>query len=147
MSENSKQIASFIALTVAISAPMAIAQETYTENLMADASVMINHDTVTVSPVMRYAGPEYFGFGPTTIREVTTPVVLPKADIPPVQDTAQYMQVQSNILNNTNASTQINTKADVNTVNINNVQTNSNFINTEYGSVKVLDAGGHFIFK
>ena len=147
MSEKGKQIASFIALTVAISAPSVIAQDIdNTGDLVADAAVMIQKPEPVAYPVMRYAGPEYFGFGGGTVNAVK-PVPIQQLPIPQVQDTAQYMQLQNNAINNANSNTQINTNTNINTVNINNVKPNTNFVNTEYGSVKVLDSAGHYIFK
>ena len=143
MSENGKQIASFIALTVAIAAPIAMAQDTYSDELLADASVMIQRPEIVNPTVARYAGPEYFGFG-GPVKAIDT---LPNPQIPKIQDTAQYMQVQSNVLKDVNTNTQINANSDGNMVNINNVKQDTNFINTEYGSVKVLDPTGHYIFK
>ena len=67
--------------------------------------------------------------------------------MPPVQDTAQYMQVQSSVLNDANANTKIDANTKLDTVNINNIKSNSNFINTEYGSVRVIEPSGHYIFK
>ena len=152
MSENlelsGKQIASFIVLSLAISTPIAMAQDNVcNEELLADASVMIQQPQpihVVNPPVARYAGPEYFGFG--FKGDIVKPEAFPQ-QLPPVQDTAQYMQVQSSVLNDANANTKIDANTKLDTVNINNIKSNSNFINTEYGSVRVIEPSGHYIFK
>ena len=149
---KSMQIASFIILSLAMSSS-AIAGVCNPEStdLIADAGVGLvgpapQNPILVEPPVMRYAGPAYFGF--TTIDVAPPPQIMqPQSQtlLQQTQDAAKYMQIQNNTLDtnvNTNINTNIKPVAEINTV-----KAGTNFVNTEYGSVRVIEPSGHYIFK
>ena len=130
--ELGKKIASFIVMSVAVAVPAVAASDDVNVNydLIADAGTQIHID----APVCRYAGPEYFGYNikPNTV----------KPSLPDVKDVAQYAQ-----LNNTQVN-EAATMKNVDSVTIlNKTNSNGNFVNSQYGSVKVIEPSAHYVFK
>ena len=123
-------------MSVAVSMPAVAMPNDNIEDYTADGVIIANGPYTVDAPVCRYAGPEYFGF---TNKTINTDV---NKQIPQIRDVAQYTQINSAQINENTTIKDIN-----NVTNINNQIPSDNFVNSQYGSVKVVEPSAHYIFK